>query len=588
MRLRRVSRRAVMWLCLLLLAAGTLPMYALSFYNHAFYDDMGFSLLTRDAWTGTGNLLAVLEAAWRNTVAIRGTWEGTYTSSFLSTLQPAVFGEGLYFITTFVLLTLFLLALLYFLWQTLRGVCGVDRAGVLAAFGALGFVLTQFLPSPAEGFYWFNGGVAYTLLWALMLATAGLWLRFERGGWGPQGALRFGLLLLLSVLLGGAKYSTALFALLLALCGAAWAFLRRRPKRWALLVLPLTLGAGLLFSAAAPGNGVRAQTLAGTIGAPKAVAEALYFGLALLGHGFMLPLLAALLLVAVLAAPALKRGGYRFAHPLWVTAIALALFCAQLTPTLYTGNYLGDGRVLNTYYDTLVLLLTPLTLYWTGYCLRRWEGWLAPACQTNTASAPGVAFATADGIAAKPAEASADLTSPDAPSAPTDNAAPTNASATEADTVTTDTAFTTATGTAAAPSASVSSPAPPTGPAKPPAEHAPPLRTAVLLGLLMLLLAGCIAFHPDGASSYGPQNMAGGSALRSLMNGSAAAYDAAMDTRDLQMNDPMLTDVALAPVGDVPPSFMGDALTGDNLEYVLRLYAEYYHKATVRVAGQGN
>jgi hypothetical protein len=28
---------------------------------------------------------------------------------------------------------------------------------------------------------------------------------------------------------------------------------------------------------------------------------------------------------------------------------------------------------------------------------------------------------------------------------------------------------------------------------------------------------------------------------------------------------------------------MGDALTGDNLDYVLSLYAEYYHKTTVRL-----
>ena len=563
-RFSKVSRRAVMWLCLLLLVAGTLPMYTLSFYNHAFYDDMGFSLLTRDAWTGTGSLLSVLEAAWRNTTGIRNTWEGTYTSSFLSTLQPAVFGEGLYFVTTFVLLTLLLLALLFFLWQTLRGALGMDRAGVLAAFGALGFVLTQFVPSAAEGFFWFNGGVAYTLLWSLLLAATGLWVRFVRGGGGLRGALRFLMLLALSVLLGGAKYSTALFALLLAACGTGWAFLRRRPVRWASLALALALGAGLLFSATAPGNGVRAQTLAGNIGVPKAVAEALYFGLALVGHGFSLPLLFALLLLAALAVPALSRSALRFEHPLWVTAVAAALFCAQLAPTLYTGNYLGDGRVLNTYFYTLVLLLSQLSLYWTGYLLRHRAKWLAPALQHDAAPVQAI-----PGGSDAPAQATADGG---------------------------------ATGTAVQPAAP--SPAPEALPALPPEAEtacdalpaatepaaplpaAPPLRTSLLLCLLALLLVGCIAFHPDGAHSYGPQNMAGGSALRSLVTGQAAAYDAAMDARDALMNDPLLTEVELTPVGDSPASFMGDALSGDNLEYVLRLYAEYYHKAAVRVAGQ--
>jgi hypothetical protein len=46
--------------------------------------------------------------------------------------------------------------------------------------------------------------------------------------------------------------------------------------------------------------------------------------------------------------------------------------------------------------------------------------------------------------------------------------------------------------------------------------------------------------------------------------------------------------VTLAPIEGAPANFMGDALAGDNLEYVLRLYAEYYDKASVSLAGQGD
>ena len=63
-----LSRRTVAWLCALLLVISILPMYALALYNHAFYDDFGFSLLTRNAWQQTGSDFAVLEAAVRNTI----------------------------------------------------------------------------------------------------------------------------------------------------------------------------------------------------------------------------------------------------------------------------------------------------------------------------------------------------------------------------------------------------------------------------------------------------------------------------------------------------------------------------------------
>ena len=79
---KTISRRVVAWLSILLLLASVLPLYALSFYNHACYDDFGFSLLTRAAWQNGEGLAGVLQAAWRNTAGIRQTWEGTYTSSY--------------------------------------------------------------------------------------------------------------------------------------------------------------------------------------------------------------------------------------------------------------------------------------------------------------------------------------------------------------------------------------------------------------------------------------------------------------------------------------------------------------------------
>ena len=140
MRRLSLSRRAVAWLCALLLLLSILPLYALALYNHAFYDDFGFSLLTRDAWMQTGQPLAVVEAAVRNTVGIRQTWEGTYATSFISALQPAVFGDGAYWVTTFLLLTVFLVAVWVFMTRegTVRqgdhnnqGICDYTLYGIL-------------------------------------------------------------------------------------------------------------------------------------------------------------------------------------------------------------------------------------------------------------------------------------------------------------------------------------------------------------------------------------------------------------------------------------------------------------------------
>ena len=103
---------------------------------------------------------------------------------------------------------------------------------------------------------------------------------------------------------------------------------------------------------------------------------------------------------------------------------------------------------------------------------------------------------------------------------------------------------------------------------------------------VVLLVIGCVSYRPEGVEDYGLTNMASGGALRSLLNGEAASYDAAMDERDADMNDPEKTEVIMKPVDEIPVAFMGDALDTDMLDYVLSLYQEYYEKQRVTVATQ--
>ena len=229
---RTLSSRTLAWLCVAALLASLMPLYALSFFNHACYDDFGFSLLTRDAWTETGSVFQTIGAALQNTVGIRQTWEGTYATSFISALQPALFGENLYWVTTLVLLTFFLFALWFFLRQVLVRTLRVDAATFWMALCAVAFVMIQFVPEMSEAFFWFNGGVAYTLLWSVMLVRLGVWIAFRNAQSAGKKAALYALLAVLTLVVGGAKYSTLLFAMLLDVLMVAWSFLRRRRERW--------------------------------------------------------------------------------------------------------------------------------------------------------------------------------------------------------------------------------------------------------------------------------------------------------------------------------------------------------------------
>lgn len=498
---RRVSRRAMAWLCVAALLISLLPLYAISFYNHACYDDFGFTIRTHGVWRETGSVLETVKAAVQNTVEMRDTWQGTFATSVLGALQPALFGEGHYWITTALLLSFLLLALGLFLRQTLLKMLGTDKITFWMAFSAVAFVMIQFVPDMSEAFFWFNGGVGYTLVWSVMLLRLTLWFSFDRAkSRGAQLGL-YALLALTSVFVGGGNYTTPLFACLADALLLGYAFSKKRPCRWAEATLSLLLLSAFAFSMTAPGNWVRAGTLAGGMSAPKAIAQAFYFGLALMGHWFSLPLMVVCAMVVWQLHAELRASPLCFAHPLWATVISVCLFCAQLTPTLVTGNYIGDGRTLNTYYYTFVLMLCALSLYWTGWFLRRAE---------QRSALPAISTVKKNG-----------------------------------------------------------------------------LRIGAALAAAAVLVVGCVSYHPEGAESWGLQYMASGSALRSLLDGSAESFDAAMDERDAVMNDESQQDVIMKPVENIPAAFMGDALDSDMLDYVLSLYQEYYQKHSVTIETKG-
>ena len=496
---KHISNRVLVWLCVAALLVSLLPLYAISFYNHACYDDFGFSIRTHERWRDTLSAWDTFMAAVENTRIIRHTWEGTYATSFISALQPALMGEHLYWITTAVLLTFFLFSVWFLLHQVLTRLLKADRSTFWMAFCAIAFVMVQFVPELSEAFFWFNGGVAYTMMWSLMSLRMGLWVCFFLAG--KKGTKWFSgiLLVLVTVMMGGAKYSTVLLAALLDALIVAYGFWKKRRDRFVNLLIFLVLMICFIFSMIAPGNGVRAQTLMGGMSAPKAILQAFYFGLALMGSWFSLPLMVVWAFVAWQLMEALNGCPYRFHHPVWVTILSVCLFCAQLAPTLYTGNYIGDGRTVNTYFYTFVIMSCALVLYWMGWFMRRFESAKVPF--------PAIGTSKKDG-----------------------------------------------------------------------------LRIAAFAVAVVLLVIGCVSYHPEGSLSYGPQNMASGSALRSILNGEAQAFDEAMDARDSALNDPSQPEVILEPVENIPAAFMGDALESDNIDYVLNLYQEYYQKQRVSVA----
>ena len=383
-----ISKKLLAAVCVALLVVSLIPPLALSFFNHASYDDLGYSIRTHERWRETGSFWQTVEAAAENTASIRYTWQGTFFSCFLAALQPALFGESWYWITTWVLIGTFLLALGALTRQLVCRVMGAGTAEWLILFSLSAVVMMQLVPSISEAYFWWNGGMVYSMVWCCLALRTALWIRVEDSRKGRL--VCFLGMALLSAAVGGGNFVTPLFGCVLDVLLLFFSFCQKEKSRFGKLVCFVFMLAAFAYSMTAPGNAVRGQTLSGGMSAVKAILESFYFGIALMSRYFSLALAALWLVTVLLLRERLMQSRFSFRYPLLAVGIFVCLYCCQLTPTLYTGNYLGDGRAQVLQYYNYVLLSTALVVYLAGWALKRY-GKARAGCPLNRAAAAAAA-----------------------------------------------------------------------------------------------------------------------------------------------------------------------------------------------------
>ena len=367
----KTLQKAFAWLCVLALCLSTLPLYAIAFYNHPYYDDYGFSAGVRRVWKETGSLKDVIPAAMESAAETRRTWQGTYTGTILSNLQPGVFDEALYWIGTFILLTALIVCFGFF-FDTLFGKLGLEKWACISLASLALTLMIQFMPDVGEAFYWFNGGIGNTFIYSLLALAIALVVRLldcKGRGIGLTLALAA-----LAVLLGGGSYGGGLFTLCLCAVCIAWLLWKKHEKRWHFIGLTALFALCFLYSMAAPGNTVRANVIQYDSSVVKAVVQSLYYGTALLGSHITLPVIACTLALVPALYQAAKRSAYRFSHPWLALVLGVCLYCTQLTPPLYSGVFIGGGRIINTYFISFIVMWFVYAYYLCGVISRKLEG----------------------------------------------------------------------------------------------------------------------------------------------------------------------------------------------------------------------
>ena len=149
------------WIALgALLLMSIFPLVYISIYSRPCVDDFAYSYeLYHYVQGGNWNIFGLIGKAFEVDLHFYQTWQGLYSSAFLLALQPGIFGEGVYFVGSWLLMALEFVCLVYFIKTVFKVTRTQTHACFLSIFIFVFFM--QHLPSMNQGLYWYNGAWNY-------------------------------------------------------------------------------------------------------------------------------------------------------------------------------------------------------------------------------------------------------------------------------------------------------------------------------------------------------------------------------------------------------------------------------------------
>lgn len=364
-------------ICALYIAAFAvtlIPMYRLALYSVPWYDDYSYGIPLHVLFTVNpdAGLLDILKTVVESVRVEWWAWQGTFSSIFLMSFSPIVFGEEYYFLGALFLISILAATTIFFVYTVCTVVFGCRRvSGIIMGLGTATALINTIHTSQA-GFYWYNAGVHYVGMHSIFFLWTAFLIRSVRG---EKKFVRYvGTVLgtLLSVAPAGANFVTALQGLGVICAVVCYAVIREKYGSLRLLPAFLIYAFGFYMNVRAPGNSVRARSYVGWGYSPiKAVLLSFKEGILKLWTFTGLVGIVFIVFLASGAVLAVWNTEFKYTRPWLFAAVSYVLYCTGFTPSLYSLGHAGLGRTLNAVKLTFWMLLVLNIIYISGYLFGR-------------------------------------------------------------------------------------------------------------------------------------------------------------------------------------------------------------------------
>lgn len=365
-----------------LYGCSLIPLLLLEKYNFPCADDLGYSIYTRLAWVDTNSLGSVLIAACRKVAQIWQEWQGTYSSVFLMALQPGIFGDGFYWLTTWLLIGAVSLSV-YYLFSGLFHIClECKKSLAIAAASVYLLIGIQCMVDKTQGLFWYNGAVHYMLPQAALFGLTGLLLRMAKQERRSHWRFMAGILLIIYIgggnLVTGLECGIWLFTALVLTVPGKKDFPGGNKKKAFARKLCLFLAAWAVsfgINVIAPGNWSRQEEFLYRPGVIRSVFQSFYYCLDFVftqWQDWTILIFILLMLPFVVKAVQNYRGTFCFPCPLLVPVYSFCLLSSMFTPSVYASGEPGAGRIYNIIYLTHLLFIVINLLYLYGWYWKKY------------------------------------------------------------------------------------------------------------------------------------------------------------------------------------------------------------------------
>ncbi len=348
-----------------------LPMLEISKYNHSNADDFWMSSGAHFVWEETHSLFQTIGYGFQNAIAIWKNWDGCFLSMFIGGLPPVVFHEDYYKYTFVVLAGALLVSTAALLYVALVRLLRFPVSHYLMICIPMLVMFFNFSPSAKDAYYWWVGGINYTLFTSVFFLSQAFLLEYIVSS--NKICLGIGSILAFAVGLGN-LLSGLINPLVLVLEFAVLLLVYKKEK--ILYAIPVFCGiAGLLGNVLAPGNLIRGGSELFSQSVLGSIWGAIEASVGFIPHFYRKPMIwfFLFLLVVVFDAMRRKKTNFKFRYPLLFIVVSFGVYCAVFAPVVYANSaFYGRCKIVSFYVMMLMYLFDAIYLmgwFFTHYSI---------------------------------------------------------------------------------------------------------------------------------------------------------------------------------------------------------------------------